>query len=142
MAKKKTKNKENKRLKRSYKAYSDWYDKYSKTSEMETKKMTDEELARTMAEYRDLGIKNPARTAAAAQKAINQNEARALSQTGKAIKEADLNNLRQTFPLLPDNPKKFTQKWIKKNFSMYYAMLQALGITWAEVVSPSEEAVD
>lgn len=123
----------------SYDAYSDWYDKYSKTSEMESSKMSRQEFDKLAGAYRDAGIANPARSAAASQRVINQRQARGLSQTGRGFTEAQINTLKKAgFSL----PKRFTQKWMKQNASTYYAMLQALGISWAEAVSPEEEEAD
>ena len=123
----------------SYDAYSDWYDKYSKTSEMESSKMSRQEFDKLSGAYRAAGIANPARSAAASQRVINQRQARGLSQTGGVFTEAQINTLKNAgFPV----PKRFTQKWIKQNASIYYAMLEMLGISWAEAVSPSEEEVD
>lgn len=123
----------------SYDAYSDWYDKYSKTSEMESSKMSRQEFDKLAGAYRDAGIANPARSAAASQRVINQKQARGFSQTAGAFTDAQLNTLRNAgFPV----PKKFSQKWIKQNVSKYAAMLATLGISWAEAVSPEEEEVD
>ena len=123
----------------SYDAYSDWYDKYSKTSEMESSKMSRQEFDKLAGAYRDAGIANPARSAAASQRVINQKQARGLSQTGGSFTEAQINTLKNAgFQL----PKRFSQKWTKQNVSVYYAMLQALGISWAEAVSPEEEEAD
>lgn len=123
----------------SYDAYSDWYDKYSKTTQMDSSKMSKKEFDKLAGAYRDAGIKNPARSAAASQRAINQRQARGFSQTAGAFTDAQLNTLRNAgFPV----PKKFSQKWIKQNASIYAAMLATLGISWAEAVSPSEEEVD
>ena len=123
----------------SYDAYSDWYDKYSKKSEMESAKLSKATYDKIAGAYRDLGVKNPARSAAAAQRVINQKQARGFAQTAGAFTEAQLNTLRNAgFPV----PKKFTQKWIKQNASIYAAMLATLGVNWSEAVSPSEEEVD
>lgn len=123
----------------SYDAYSDWYDKYSKKSEMESAKLSKKDFDKIAGAYRDLGVANPARSAAAAQRVINQRQARGFSQTAGAFTDAQLNTLRNAgFPV----PKKFTQKWIKQNASIYAAMLATLGVNWSEAVSPSEEEVD
>ena len=123
----------------SYDAYSDWYEKYSKTSEMESSKMSRQEFDKLAGAYRAAGIANPARSAAASQRVINQRQARGLSQTGGSFTEAQINTLKKAgFPV----PKRFTQKWTKQNASIYYAMLQTLGISWAEAVSPEEEEAD
>lgn len=123
----------------SYDAYSDWYDKYSKKSEMDSAKLSKKSFDKLAGAYRDLGIKNPARSAAAAQRVINQKQAKGFSQTAGAFTDAQINTLKKAgFSL----PKKFSQKWIKQNATIYAAMLQTLGISWAEAVSPSEEEVD
>ena len=120
----------------SYDAYSDWYDKYSKTSQMESSKMSRREFNKLAGAYRAAGIAKPARSAAASQRVINQKQARGLSQTGRSFTKAQINTLKNAGFTVP---KKFTQKWMKQNVSVYYAMLQTLGISWAEAVSPEEE---
>lgn len=122
----------------SYEAYSDWYDKYSKTSEMETSKMSESTFNKLTAAYKDAGIDNPARRAAASQRVVNQKQAKGFSITGTSFTEAQLNTLRNAGFSVPN---KFSQKWIKQNASIYYQMLTTLGISWAEAVSPEEEEV-
>lgn len=122
----------------SYEAYSDWYDKYSKTSEMETSKMSESTFNKLTAAYKDAGIDNPARRAAASQRVVNQRQAKGFSITGASFTEAQLNTLRNAGFSVPN---KFSQKWIKQNASIYYQMLTTLGISWAEAVSPEEEEV-
>lgn len=122
----------------SYETYSDWYDKYSKTSEMETSKMSESKFNKIMAAYKEAGVDNPARRAAASQRIINQKQARGFSETGAAFTEGQINTLKNAGFSVPN---KFSQKWIKQNTSVYYQILKTLGISWAEAVSPKEEEV-
>ena len=122
----------------SYETYSDWYDKYSKTSEMETSKMSESTFNKIMDAYKEAGIDNPARRAAASQRVVNQRQARGFSKTGAAFTEEQINTLKAAGYSAPN---KFSQKWIKQNASVYYQMLKTLGISWAEAVSPKEEEV-
>lgn len=122
----------------SYEAYSDWYDKYSKTSEMETSKMSESMFNKIMDAYKEAGIDNPARRAAASQRIVNQRQARGFSQTGQKFTEEQINTLKAAGYSVPN---KFSQKWIKQNASVYYQMLKTLGISWVEAVSPKEEEV-
>lgn len=122
----------------SYETYSDWYDKYSKTSEMETSKMSESKFNKIMDAYKEAGIDNPARRAAASQRIVNQKQARGFSKTSAAFTEEQINTLKAAGFSVPN---KFSQKWIKQNTSVYYQMLKMLGISWAEAVSPKEEVV-